>query len=105
SEPVTALVTMSTVGYSGEVPVCDDVLEDNIELEGLADTLAEMIAEAVGRDVEEIAIKSDTARIPAEDATLDQQDGIIKLLQTGLPTGQKIDATAHTTAEQTFAVM
>jgi HK97 family phage major capsid protein len=105
TKPATGLVTMSTVGYSGEVAVCDDVLEDNIELGGLADTLAEMIAEAVGRDIEEIAIKSDTARLPAEDATLDQQDGIVKQLQTALPTAQKIDATAHTASEQTFATM
>lgn len=61
TKPVTDLVTLSTELFKGEVPVPDEVFEDNVEGDGFADTLMEQIAVAVGRDLEELAIKSDTA--------------------------------------------
>jgi len=97
------LVTLSTYLFKGEIPVSDEVFEDNIERAGLADTLMTMIAEAVGRDVEEIAIKSDTNRVAGDnEPVFDVFDGIIKQLQTNLPTGQKIDASTHTSYDTTF---
>lgn len=105
-KPSTGLVTLSTVLFKGEVPVSDEVFEDNIEKEGFADTLMAMIAEAVGRDVEEIAIKSDTARVAGDnDDTLDQTDGIIKSLQTGLPGAQNINMSAETKYATIFSKM
>lgn len=59
-KPDTDLVTLSTELFKGEVPVGDEVFEDNVERAGLADSIMAMIAEAVGRDLEELAIKSDT---------------------------------------------
>jgi hypothetical protein len=73
--PTTGLVTLVTKLFKGEVPV------------------------------EEIAIKSDTARTGGEVALFDQFDGIIKGLQSGLPTAQKLDATAVTTYDDLFANM
>lgn len=93
TKPVTGLVTLSTELFKGEVLVSDETFEDQVEGEGYADTLAAMIAEAVGRDVEEIAIKSDTDRTGGDDETLDQFDGIIKSYQDGLPAGQQLDMT------------
>lgn len=93
-EPATGLVTLSTSLFRAEVPVSDETFEDNVEREGLADTLAGEIIRAVGRDVEEIAIKSDTARVAGDlDPTLDQFDGLIKKLQADLAAGQKFNAT------------
>jgi hypothetical protein len=106
----TGLVTLATKLFKGELPVSDEAFEDNIERDGYADTLMQMIATAVGRDIEEIVIKGDTARDPggtdpAADAVLDQFDGLIKNLQSGLPAGQKIAAAAITTADELFAQM
>jgi hypothetical protein len=104
-KPATGLAELSTVLFRGEVLVSDESLEDNVERGALADTIMAMIAEAVGRDLEEIALKSDTARTGAEDEDLDLLDGIIKQLQSGLPAGQKIDAAAITTATDVFTAM
>ena len=109
-KPTTGLVTLSTANFKGEVPVTDETFEDNIEREGLADTLATMIAEAIGRDVEELVIKSDTSRDPggtdpAADTVLDQFDGLIAQMQDNLASGQKIDSTALTTYEDIFSAM
>ena len=111
-KPTTGLVTLSTYLFKGEVPVSDEMFEDNIEKESLADTLATMIAEAVGRDVEETVIKSDTDRDPGgadvadvDSAEFDQFDGLIKLMQDDLPVGQKVDQSATTTYDELFGKM
>jgi HK97 family phage major capsid protein len=105
-KPTTGLVTLSTVLFKGEVPVSDEVFEDNIERDRVADTIMTMLAEAVGRDIEEIAIKSDTARTSGEDATLDQLDGIIKQLQSGLGSSQKLDmSSGYSTYTDAFSAM
>jgi hypothetical protein len=104
-KPQTGLVTLQTVLLKGEVPLTDEVLEDNVEKERLADTIMAMLAEAVGRDVEELFIKGDTARTASEDQYLDSLDGIIKQLQVGLPTAQKIDASSITRYDDLFHAM
>src|SRR2546428_7936840 len=86
-KPLTGLVTLSTNLFKGEVPVSDELFEDNIERDALADTIMVMIAEATGRDVEEFAIKSDSARTAVDGVdfgVLSQFDGIVKQFQTGL---------------------
>jgi HK97 family phage major capsid protein len=105
AKPTTDQVELSTVGFSGEVAVCDDLFEDNIEGQGIGDTLAALIAQAVGRDIEEIMIKGDTARTGAEDQDLRALDGLIKQMQTNLPTAQKINASAHTRPSTTMSAM
>jgi HK97 family phage major capsid protein len=85
--------------------LADEVLEDNVEKERLADTIMAMLAEAVGRDVEELFIKGDTARTASEDQYLDSLDGIIKQLQVGLPAAQKIDASGITRYDDLFHAM
>jgi len=105
TKPATGLVTLSTVLFKGEVPVTDELFEDNIEQDRVADTIMTMVAEAVGRDVEEILLKSDTARTGAEDVTLDQLDGIIKDMQTNLPSGAKLNAAAYADFDELFSSM
>jgi len=107
-KPLTGLVTLSTNLFKGEVPVSDEMFEDNIERDALADTIMVMIAEAVGRDIEEFVIKSDSARTSADGAdfpVLSQFDGSIKQLQTSLPAAQKIDATSFDSYDQLFRQM
>lgn len=106
-KPTTGLVTLSTALFKGEVLVSDETFEDNVEQGAYADTLATMIAEAVGRDVEEIALKSDTGRTGGEDSTLDQFDGILASLEDGLPAGQKLNVqgTGITGAQEMFREM
>jgi len=107
-KPATGLVTLSTHLFKGEVPVSDELFEDNIERDALADTIMVMIAEAVGRDVEEYAIKNDLDRTAGDGADfgpLSQFDGMIKQLQTGLPASHKVDAAGITTYDQLFRNM
>lgn len=104
-KPVTGQVELVTKLFRAEMPVSDETLEDNVERERVADTLMAMFAEAIGRDLEEIAIKSDTDRTASEDTTLDQFNGLIASFQDGLPTAQKIDATTFTTYDQLFSEM
>lgn len=110
TKPTTGLMSLSTVLLKGEVPISDEAFEDQIEREGFADTLVEMIAQAVGRDLEEIAIKSDTARTPgvadpADDAVFDLLDGIVKRATSVFLAGHKLDCTAVTTYDDLFARM
>jgi hypothetical protein len=107
-KPLTGLVTLSTNLFKGEVPVSDELFEDNIERDALADTIMVMIAEAVGRDVEEYAIKNDTDRTAADGAdnsVLGVFDGLIKQLQTGLPAAHKVDASGITSYDQLWRKM
>jgi HK97 family phage major capsid protein len=104
-KPLTGLVTLSTNLFKGEIPVSDELFEDNIERDSLADTIMVMIAEAVGRDCEEYAIKNDLDRDGsdgADEAPLGQFDGMIKQLQTGLPAAHKIDGSGMTSYDQMF---
>lgn len=92
AKPTSGLMTLSTVLFKGEMPVSDEMFEDNVERDALADTLGEMLAQAVGRDLEEIIIKSDTDRTGGEDTTLDTLNGLIAQMQVDFPAGQRIDA-------------
>ena len=59
-KPGTGVVEISTVLVRGEVPISDEVMEDQVERAGFGDTVMAMIAEASGRDVEELMINGDT---------------------------------------------
>jgi HK97 family phage major capsid protein len=76
--PTTGIVEISTVLIRGEIPVTDEVMEDQVEQAGFGDTLVSMIAEAAGRDVEELFINGDTA---SGDAYLALQEGWLELVR------------------------
>ncbi len=96
-KPTTDLVTLSTELFKGEVPVPDEVFEDNVEGDGFADTLMEEIAKAVGRDLEETAIKADSG-----DTDLDFGlfDGIVQSLVDDAQ--NVVDATNAASAKAVF---
>ena len=91
TKPGTDLVSLSTYLLKGEIPVSDETFEDNVERGGLADTLMQMIAEAVGRDLEEIAIKWKDADA---DATFGLTDGLIHQLVNSATANEVSEAAA-----------
>lgn len=79
-KPTTGLMTMSTALFRAEIPVSDELFEDNIERAGLADTLTGMIAEAVSRDSEEIILKSKKTATAHTDTAFAGFDGAFQLM-------------------------
>jgi hypothetical protein len=90
-KPTTGVVEISTVLVRGEVPVTDEVLEDQVEGAGFGNTLSSMIAEGSGRDIEELLL---CGQIGSADPYLALTDGWVKLLQGA--GGNVFDATAVT---------
>ena len=79
-KPATRMVEISTVLIKGEVPVSDEVFEDNIVGARFGQELESQIATRFGLDVEELLLMGDTA-IGAGDPYLDLLDGWIKQAQ------------------------
>lgn len=77
-KPTTRLVEISTVLIRGEVPITDEVLEDQVERAGFGDTVMALIAEGAGRDIEELMIAGDTG---SGDVYLAQLNGWLKQAQ------------------------
>jgi HK97 family phage major capsid protein len=113
--PDTGKVEISTELFRGEVPLSDEIFEDNVELDGLADTFMTNIAEAVGRDIEDVMLSSDRGNSHVrgdvnKTASLYRQfNGWIALARSGISgsdksannadrtDGQLLDATNHGT--------
>ncbi len=75
SKPELSFLELDAQLFKAEVQLTDEVLEDNIERGELRQTILEMIAEAAGRDMEEIIINGDKTSADPFLATL---DGILK---------------------------
>lgn len=74
--PTTGTVQISTALIRGEVPVTDEVMEDQVERAGFGDTLNAMIAERVGLDVEDLFVNGD---VGSADTYLALKDGWFEL--------------------------
>lgn len=85
----TGSVEISTVLLRAEVPIVDEVLEDNVAEKGFANDLEVLIADQFGFDVEELLVNGDLA---SGDAYLAQLDGWIKQAQG--PTGHVTNASS-----------
>lgn len=86
SAPTTGLVELNTVLIRAEVPVVDEVYEDNVAGDGIQGSLDRLIADRFGYDLEELFLNGDTA---SGDAYLAQLDGWKKQALTG---GHTVDA-------------
>jgi HK97 family phage major capsid protein len=73
SKPDLAKETWNAQLFKAEVRIPDEVLEDNIEGQGLKTTIMNRASEAVGRDAEKVVIQGNTA---SADPLLAQLDGI-----------------------------
>lgn len=75
ARPDLSFLELDAKLFKAEVHLSDEVLEDNIERGELRQTILEMIAEAAGRDMEEVIINGDTA---SADSFLATMDGLLK---------------------------
>ena len=74
-KPDMSNVELDAKLFKAEVRLSDETLEDSIERGQLRQTIMEMMADAIARDMEEIAISGDTA---STDPFLAKMDGILK---------------------------
>lgn len=77
-KPSTGVVEMSTVLVRAEIPVSDEVFEDNVAGDSLSNSIERLLAARAGFDVEDMFVNGDTG---SGDALLALQDGWIKLAQ------------------------
>ena len=75
SKPDLSFLELDAQLFKAEVHLSDEVLEDNIERGELRQTILEMIAEAAGRDMEEVIINGDKT---SGDPFLAVLDGLLK---------------------------
>jgi hypothetical protein len=75
AKPDLSSVELDAQLFKAEVRLSDEVLEDSIERGELRQTIMEMMAEAISRDMEEILINGDTV---SADPFLAVMDGILK---------------------------
>jgi HK97 family phage major capsid protein len=76
AKPDFGQVSLETTEYIAEIHLHDDLLEDNIERDAMADTIMTLLAERVALDLEELLINGDTA---SGDDYLATVDGVLKL--------------------------
>ena len=81
SKPTTSQVNLTTKEVMAEVRIPYEVLEDNIERGGMADTVLALIAERAALDLEELLITGDTA---SGDAYLALENGVLKRITTNV---------------------
>jgi HK97 family phage major capsid protein len=74
-KPDLSQVELDAQLFKAEVRLSDEVLEDSIERGELRQTIMEMMAEAISRDMDEVIINGDTA---SGDAFLAVLDGVLK---------------------------
>ncbi|MFX5502428.1 phage major capsid protein [Bacillus subtilis] len=94
SVPSTSTVNLSTKEVIAEVNITYDTLENNIEKDGLQNTIMQMIAERAAVDIEELLVNGDTS---SSDSYLAQLDGIRKQA-----TSHIVDAAGEELTRQTF---
>ena len=70
--PVTSTVELNAKEVIAEVNITYDTLENNIEKDGLQQTLMQMLAERAAVDIEELIVNGDVA---SSDPYLAQLDG------------------------------
>ena len=81
SVPDISKVELDCREFIGEVNLSDQVLEENIEDGEFRQTIMQILAPAVGRDLEEVVINGDTA---SADPFLAQFDGILVQAQSNI---------------------
>jgi hypothetical protein len=85
TKPDLSHVELDAQLFKAEVRLNNEVLEDSIERGQLRQTIMQMMAEAISRDMDEVIIKGDTA---SGDAFLAKLDGILKQATSNLVDAQ-----------------
>lgn len=93
-KPDLSFLELDAKLFKGEVRLTDEVLEDNIERSDLRQTVMELIADNVARDMEEIAIRGSTS---SPDPLLAVMDGILAQVRSHV-----VDAAGQPVSKQLF---
>jgi hypothetical protein len=97
AKPDLSFLELDAQLFKAEVYLSDEVLEDNIERGEFRQTVLEMIAEAAGRDMEEVIINGDTT---SPDPFLATLDGLVKQAKSHV-----VDAAGVTLTKDLFRDM
>jgi len=73
-KPDLSYMELDSKLFKAEINIPDEVLEDNIEQARLKDVIMEIGAEAISRDIDEVALEGDTNSV---DTFLAQLDGLL----------------------------
>jgi HK97 family phage major capsid protein len=84
SKPELSKEVLSAQLVKAEVPIPDEVLEDNIEGDRFKRTIMELMGEAIARDLDELLVNGDTA---STDSFLAKFDGMLKSATTNIVNG------------------
>jgi HK97 family phage major capsid protein len=79
SVPALSKVELDAQLFKAEVRMSNEVLEDSIERGDLRQTIMQMLADAIARDMDEVIVQGDTA---SGDAFLAQFNGVLKQAAT-----------------------
>ena len=81
AKPDFGQVNLSTTEFIAEIHLHDDLLEDNIERDQMADTIMTLLAERVALDLEALLLLADTdmAALSDPDGYYRSMDGLLKL--------------------------
>lgn len=88
-KPTTGIVEMSTVLLRAEIPVSDEVFEDNVAGQNLVNSIERLIADRFGYDIEDLMVNGDTG---SGDPYLAQLDG---WLAQATASGNSLDASTY----------
>lgn len=97
--PSTGIVEISTVLLRGEVPVSDEVMEDNVAGQSIVQSLERTISDRFGFDIEDLLVNGDTTNVG--DSYLAQLNGWLYQAKNGKvgsgagQAGNPVDATAY----------
>lgn len=97
TKPDLSQVELDAQLFKAEVRLNNEVLEDSIERGQLRQTIMQMMAEAISRDIDEVIVRGDTA---SGDAFLAKLDGILKQATSNI-----VDAQTQTTNKGVFRDM
>lgn len=97
AKPDLSQVELDAQLFKAEVRLNNEVLEDSIERGQLRQTIMQMMAEAISRDMDEVIVRGDTA---SPDTFLAKLDGILKQATSNI-----VDAMGQTTNKGIFRDM
>ena len=89
-KPDLSKVELDAQLFKAEIRLNNEVLEDSIERGQLRQTIMQMLAEAISRDMDEVIIRGDTA---SADSFLAKLDGILKQATSNIVDAQDRTAT------------
>jgi HK97 family phage major capsid protein len=90
TKPVTGIVEISTVLLRAEIPVSDEVLEDNVAGANIVNSIQRLIADRMGYDIEDLFVNGDVSG--GADSYMRLSDG---WLITAKNLGHAVDGTTY----------